>query len=74
MFVSPVVLGGGHRCSPALDKHIRLRSAERRQFTTAMMLRYLADWGPFAHERRNRHHETVCISPSTTSTRAYPRS
>lgn len=43
LFVSPVVLGGGTPFFPALEKRLKLRPAETRQFDTVMMLRYLAD-------------------------------
>lgn len=43
LFVSPVVLGGGTPFFPALEKRLRLRLAETRQFDTVMMLRYVAD-------------------------------
>lgn len=43
VFVLPVILGGGTPMFPALDKRIRLRSAETRHFDTAVMMRYLVD-------------------------------
>lgn len=43
VFVSPVLLGGGTPMFPPLEKRVDLRLVETRQFTTAVMLRYLAD-------------------------------
>ncbi|MBF6241473.1 dihydrofolate reductase [Nocardia otitidiscaviarum] len=42
LFVSPILLGGGTPMFPDLDKHIPLRLAETRHFSTAVLLRYLA--------------------------------
>ncbi|WP_280354145.1 dihydrofolate reductase family protein [Nocardia otitidiscaviarum] len=42
LFVSPILLGGGTPMFPHLDKHIPLRLAETRHFSTAVLLRYLA--------------------------------
>ncbi len=43
VFVSPVLLGGGTPMFPPLEKRVDLRLVETRQFTTAVMLRYLAE-------------------------------
>ncbi|MBF6136273.1 dihydrofolate reductase [Nocardia otitidiscaviarum] len=43
LFVSPILLGGGTPMFPPLDKHIQLRLAETRHFSTAVLLRYLAN-------------------------------
>ncbi|WP_282777674.1 MULTISPECIES: dihydrofolate reductase family protein [unclassified Nocardia] len=43
LFVSPILLGGGTPMFPPLDKHIPLRLAETRHFSTAVLLRYLAE-------------------------------
>ncbi|MFG1790224.1 dihydrofolate reductase family protein [Nocardia sp. NPDC049149] len=43
MFLVPVALGGGTPFFPLLDKRIRLRLVETRQFDTALMLRYLVE-------------------------------
>ncbi|GGC56238.1 dihydrofolate reductase [Hoyosella rhizosphaerae] len=42
LFISPMVLGGGTPLFPPLDKRIPLELAETRQFSTAIMLRYVA--------------------------------
>ncbi|GAB2530391.1 dihydrofolate reductase family protein [Nocardia heshunensis] len=43
LYVSPVILGGGTPFFPDLEKRIRLRLTETRQFNTATMLRYRVD-------------------------------